>query len=238
EDPIEYVHPPRRSLVSQRQIGTDSESFESALVASLRQDPDVILVGEIREIQTIRTAITAAETGHLVFATVHAPDCVGVIERITSVFPAEEQAGVRRQLALVLKAVLAQHLMVADGSAVRSDEQAGTRRVPRRVLGSEIMRVNSAIGNMIASGKSAQILSAIEAGTAAGMRTLDQDLARLIHEGMISQRTAEAYAQNPTIVQDRLARMQRDGGAIRQSPQTTSRTATSRTAMGRLGVRR
>ena len=86
EDPIEYVHPPKKSLVNQRQIGIDSQSFNDALVASLRQDPDVILVGEIRELETIRTAITAAETGHLVFATVHAPDCIGVIERITSVF--------------------------------------------------------------------------------------------------------------------------------------------------------
>ncbi|MEL6897546.1 MAG: ATPase, T2SS/T4P/T4SS family, partial [Planctomycetota bacterium] len=115
EDPIEYLHPPRMSLVNQRQIGIDSDSFNDALVASLRQDPDVILVGEIREIETIRTAITAAETGHLVFATVHAPDCIGVIERITSVFPADEQSGVRRQLALVLRAVIAQHLMMADG---------------------------------------------------------------------------------------------------------------------------
>lgn len=211
EDPIEYVHPPKQSLVNQRQIGIDSDSFQDALVASLRQDPDVILVGEIRELNTIRTAITAAETGHLVFATVHAPDCVGVIERITSVFPSEEQSGVRRQLALVLKAVLAQHLMVADGTAVEADQKAGTRKIARRVLGSEIMRVNSAIGNLIASGKSAQILSSIESGSASGMRTLDQDLARLIHDGMISERTANAYAQNPSIVQDRLLRLRRAG---------------------------
>jgi len=211
EDPIEYVHPPKQSLVNQRQIGIDSDSFQDALVASLRQDPDVILVGEIRELNTIRTAITAAETGHLVFATVHAPDCVGVIERITSVFPSEEQSGVRRQLALVLKAVLAQHLMVADGTAVEADQKAGTRKIARRVLGSEIMRVNSAIGNLIASGKSAQILSSIESGSASGMRTLDQDLARLIHDGMISEQTANAYAQNPSIVQDRLLRLRRAG---------------------------
>jgi twitching motility protein PilT len=211
EDPIEYVHPPQRSLVNQRQIGIDSESFNDALVASLRQDPDVILVGEIRELETIRTAITAAETGHLVFATVHAPDCMGVIERITSVFPAEEQAGVRRQLALVLKAVIVQHLMVADGPAVVADEKAGSRKFARRVLASEIMRVNSAIANLVVTGKSAQILSSIESGSAAGMRTLDQNLAELMHRGLISGRTAEAYAQNPAIVQDRLARLKRGG---------------------------
>ena len=209
EDPIEYIHPPKNSLVNQRQIGVDSDSFNDALVASLRQDPDVILVGEIRELETIRTAITAAETGHLVLATVHAPDCMGVIERMVSVFPTAEQAGVRRQLALVLKSVVAQHLMVADGPSVVADESAGNRDVARRVLASEIMRVNSAIANLIASGKSAQILSLIESGTASGMRTLDQNLAELVHDGMISTRTAEAYAQNPGIVQDRLARLQR-----------------------------
>ena len=213
EDPIEYVHPPRKSLVNQRQVGVDSESFDASLVASLRQDPDVILVGEIRELSTIRTAITAAETGHLVFTTVHAGDCVGVIERITSVFPADEQPGVRRQLALVLKAVIAQQLLVADGSAVNADEKAGSRRVARRVLASEVMRVTSAVGNLIATGKSAQIMSSIESGAAQGMKTLDQDLARLIHKGMISERTAAAYAQNPTIVQDRLARLRRGGSS-------------------------
>ena len=211
EDPIEYIHPPQKSLVNQRQIGVDSDSFNDALVASLRQDPDVILVGEIRELETIRTAITAAETGHLVFATVHAPDCMGVMERIVSVFPSEEQAGVRRQLALVLKSVVAQHLMVADGPAVVADEKAGNRDVARRVLASEIMRVNSAIANLIATGKSAQILSLIESGAASGMRTLDQNLAELVHRGMITLRTADAYAQNPGIVQDRLTRLRRKG---------------------------
>jgi len=117
EDPIEYIHPPALSLVSQRQVGADASSFNDAVVASLRQDPDVILVGEIRDLGTIRTAITAAETGHLVFTTVHAGDCVGAIERLVSVFPADEQNGIRRQLALVLKAVIAQHLLIADGPA-------------------------------------------------------------------------------------------------------------------------
>ena len=117
EDPIEYLHAPLMSLVNQRQVGLDTESFNEALVASLRQDPDVILVGEIRDLATIRTAITAAETGHLVFTTVHAGDWVGTIERLVSVFPADEQSGMRRQIALVLKAIVAQHLIVADGSA-------------------------------------------------------------------------------------------------------------------------
>ncbi|MEM9643482.1 MAG: PilT/PilU family type 4a pilus ATPase [Planctomycetota bacterium] len=209
EDPIEYIHPSKESLVNQRQIGIDSDTFDDALVASLRQDPDVVLVGEIRELETIRTAITAAETGHLVFATVHAPDCMGVIERIVSVFPSTQQSGVRRQLALVLRAVVAQHLMVADGPAVVADEKEGSQRVARRVLASEVMHVNSAIANLIASGKSAQILSLIESGGSSGMQTLDQNLAELVHQRLISGRNAEAYAQNPNIVNDRLARLRR-----------------------------
>ncbi|MEM9588570.1 MAG: PilT/PilU family type 4a pilus ATPase, partial [Planctomycetota bacterium] len=184
EDPVEYLHPSQKSLVHQRQLGIDCPSFQDALVASLRQDPDVILVGEIRELETIRIAITAAETGHLVFTTVHAGDSVGVIERITSVFPAEEQSGVRRQLALVLRANISQKLLVADGSAVVADEKRGSSEVKRRVIASEIMHVNSAVANLIASGKSQQIYSVIESGSSAGMQTLDQDLARLMKEGL------------------------------------------------------
>ena len=131
EDPIEYLHTPLMSLVNQRQLGMDTESFNEALVASLRQDPDVILVGEIRDLATIRTAITAAETGHLVFTTVHAGDCVGTIERLVSVFPADEQSGVRRQIALVLKAIVAQHLIVADGPANRVSENSQAKTVRR-----------------------------------------------------------------------------------------------------------
>lgn len=213
EDPVEYLHPSQESLVHQRQLGIDCPSFQDALVASLRQDPDVILVGEIRELETIRTAITAAETGHLVFTTVHAGDSVGVIERITSVFPAEEQPGVRRQLALVLRANISQKLIVADGSAVLADERRGENEVKRRVVASEIMRVNSAVANLIASGRSNQIYSAIESGASLGMQTLDQDLARLMKEKLISERTAMAYANNPAIVADRFARMRQRRGS-------------------------
>ena len=126
EDPIEYIHQTRKALVNQRQVGTDVSSFYEALVASLRQDPDVILVGEIRDLNTIRTAIVAAETGHLVFTTVHAGDCVGAIERLVAVFSADEQDGIRRQLSMVLRAVIAQHLVIADGTA-HQPPQAGSR---------------------------------------------------------------------------------------------------------------
>src|SRR6185436_11775256 len=138
EDPVEYIHTPARSLVNQRQVGRDCSDFNEALVASLRQDPDVILVGEIREINTIRTAITASETGHLVFTTVHAGDRVGVIERLVSVFPAGEQDGVRKQLSLVLRAVIAQQLLLADGPAAGSGK-FGRRR---RVALSEVLMIN------------------------------------------------------------------------------------------------
>lgn len=221
EDPIEYQHTPDQSLVNQRQIGTDADSFNEALVASLRQDPDVILVGEIRDLATISTAITAAETGHLVFTTVHAGDCVGVIERLVSVFPAEQQVGIRRQLSLVLRAVVAQHLLVADGpagdasaDAVRAQpsDQAGpaasaaARR--QRVAISEVLMANPAIANLVAQGKSSQIYSAMETGGPDGMQTLEQDAARLMVTGRISETAAMAVARHPDTVRER-ARMLR-----------------------------
>ena len=227
EDPIEYLHDSRLSLVNQRQVGTDAASFDDALIASLRQDPDVILVGEIREIKTIRTAITAAETGHLVFTTVHAGDCVGVIERLVSVFPAEEQPGVRRQLSLVLQAVVVQHLLVADGSRQATggrqpaggnpDDPTGTPskrgadapRSPKRsrVIASEILRMTPAVANLISNGKGNQIYSSMESGSAGGMQTFEQDLARLWVGGWISEQTATAYARNVSVLQDRATRL-------------------------------
>lgn len=210
EDPVEYLHRSQRSLVQQRQLGLDCPSFYEALIASLRQDPDVILVGEIRDLNTIRTAITAAETGHLVFTTVHAGDSVGAMERITSVFPAEEQSGVRRQLAMVLRTVISQQLMVADGSAVAADIRKGENRVARRVMCSEIMHVNTAIANLISVGKTNQIYSTIETGGGTGMQTRDQDLARLLQAGLISARKAMNYAHHPAVVRERLRRL-RDG---------------------------
>jgi twitching motility protein PilT len=213
EDPIEYLHSTSKALVNQRQVGTDASGFYEALVASLREDPDVILVGEIRDLNTIRTAIVAAETGHLVFTTVHASDCVGTIERLVSVFPADEQDGIRRQLSLVLRAIIAQHLLVADGSgptvhtngARPPAEAAPPRRT--RVVASEILMANSAVANLIATARSNQIYSAMETGAAGGMQTLEQDLARLWVAGRISETTAMAMARNPNILRERAVRM-------------------------------
>jgi twitching motility protein PilT len=212
EDPIEYLHTTAKALVNQRQVGTDTAGFYEALVASLREDPDVILVGEIRDLNTIRTAIVAAETGHLVFTTVHAGDCVGAIERLVSVFPADEQDGIRRQLSLVLRAIVAQHLLVADGptpnghSGLRSADAVQRRS---RVVASEVLLVNPAVANLIATAKSNQIYSAMETGTGMGMQTLEQDLARLWVAGRISETTAVAMARNPNILRERAARMRR-----------------------------
>ncbi|HEX4132437.1 MAG TPA: ATPase, T2SS/T4P/T4SS family [Pirellulales bacterium] len=228
EDPIEYLHAPIQSLVNQRQVGADAESFNEALVASLRQDPDVILVGEIRDLATIRTAITAAETGHLVFTTVHAGDCVGTIERLVSVFPADEQAGIRRQLSMVLRAIIAQHLLICDGPLPRSDasrsdaqradrtgEPNGNGKLERRsrVVTSEVLISNPAVANLIATGKSSQIYSAMEAGGHLGMQTLEEDLARLWASNYISESTALAMARNPGVLRDRYQVLRQSGGA-------------------------
>jgi len=209
EDPVEYLHESQLSLVNQRQLGRDTPGFNEALVASLRQDPDVILVGEIRDLNTIRTAVTAAETGHLVFTTVHAGDCVGSLERVVSVFPADEQIGVRRQLSLVLRAVIAQHLLVADGPAAIRPSSPGQTVRRSRIVTSEVMTSTPAVANLIASAKTNQIYSAMETGTAQGMQTLEQDLARLVVIGMITEATATMMSRSPGVLKDRIAMLRK-----------------------------
>ena len=225
EDPVEYIHPSKRSLVQQRQIGTDASTFNDALVAAMRQDPDVILVGEIREIETIRTAITAAETGHLVFATVHAGDCVGSIDRLVSVFPVDEQSGIRRQLSMVLRSIIAQHLVVADGFKHKlqngfaksnghannkgfADTNGTAKEITKAklVLASEVLTINSAVSNLIVQGKDAQIYSMMETGSSDGMYTLEENLAGLFDVGEISERTARALCKNPNVLFNRIRR--------------------------------
>lgn len=207
EDPVEYLHQSNLALVNQRQLGIDTPSFNDALVAAMRQDPDVILVGEIRDLTTIRTAITAAETGHLVFTTVHAGDCVGAIERMVSVFPAGEQDGIRRQLALVLRAVVAQHLVVADGSGRKTRSKDEEEPKGRRVLAAEILMANQAVANLIATSKSNLIYSAMESGTQQGMQTMEHSLATLYLRGDISEQTVNALARKPAQVFERASRM-------------------------------
>ena len=191
EDPIEYVHSSDCCIVNQRQVGRDTTSFYAALVEAMRQDPDVILVGEMRELETVRTALRAAETGHLVFSTLHAGDCAGAIERLISIFPAEEQDSARHQLALVLRGVFAQHLLSTPGAS--------------RALAGELLVNTPAVANLIATGRSAQIYSAIETGGQSGMRTLDQSLAELIRAGKIDERKALALSKHPEILKGRMA---------------------------------
>ena len=182
EDPVEYLHASQRCLVQQRQIGRDARDFNTALVEALRQDPDVILVGEVRELATIRTAITAAETGHLVFTTLHAGDCVGAVERLVAVFPSTEQESIRRQLSLVLRGIFAQHLLPPACPGAR------------RVACGELMFSTPAIANLIATGRSQQLYSAIELGSGSGMQTLAQSLSDLLRRGLIDERAAALAA--------------------------------------------
>jgi len=177
EDPIEFLHRHKKAMVNQRQVGSDTHSFARALKHVLRQDPDIILIGEMRDLETISVALTAAETGHLVFATLHTQDAAQSIDRIIDVFPAEQQDQVRTQLAGTLQAIVSQTL------CRRSDG-------PGRALAAEVLIATPAIRNLIREGKTHQIYSALQAGAKLGMTTMDQHLAELVRMGRISYETA------------------------------------------------
>lgn len=173
EDPIEFLHRHRRSIVNQREVGTDTHSFANALKHVLRQDPDIILIGELRDLETIQIALTAAETGHLVFATLHTQDAGQTIDRMIDVFPAGQQAQIRTQLAAALQGVVAQTLLKrADGKG--------------RVVAAEVLIATPAIRNLIREGKTYQVYSALQAGLSQGMQTMDQHLAELVKSGYIT----------------------------------------------------
>ncbi len=183
EDPIEFLHDHKRSIVTQREIGEDTRSFGEALRRVLRQDPDVILVGELRDLETISTALTAAETGHLVFATLHTQDAPQTIDRIIDVFPTNQQEQIRVMLAATLEGVVTQQLIVnADG----------TGRVPC----SEVLMCTSAIRNLIRQSKTHQIYSLMQVGGSFGMQTMDQGLAKLVKDGLISESIAYDRSSN------------------------------------------
>lgn len=182
EDPIEYIHPHQKSLVSQREISHDTESYATALRAALRQTPTVILLGEMRDFETIQTALTASETGQLLLSTLHTIGAAKTIDRIVDVFPANQQSQVRVQLSMVLRAVVSQQLLPVIGGGLEP------------VF--EIMVVNPAIQNMIREGKIHQMDNVIFSGAAAGMRTMDSDILRLYQEGKITKETALTYAVN------------------------------------------
>ncbi|MBI4754184.1 MAG: type IV pilus twitching motility protein PilT [Betaproteobacteria bacterium] len=183
EDPIEFVHVSKRSLINQREVGRDTRSFNNALRSALREDPDVILVGELRDLETIRLALTAAETGHLVFGTLHTSSAAKTIDRIVDVFPAAEKEMVRTMLSESLRAVISQTLLK------RKDGQG-------RAAAHEIMVGTPAIRNLIRENKIAQMYSAIQTGQNVGMQTLDQCLADLVRRNLVTSAEARVKAQN------------------------------------------
>lgn len=185
EDPIEYVHQHKHSIVDQREVGGDTHSFIDALKYVLRQDPDVIQIGEMRDLETIQAALRAAETGHLVFATLHTNDAIQTVDRIIDVFPPDQQQQVRFQLSMVLLAVVSQRLLPRDDG-------------DGRVLAVELMKVNTAISNLIREGKIHQVQSALETGSREGMTTLDRSIQKLYDEGYISYEEAKASMRNPS----------------------------------------
>ena len=173
EDPIEYLHTNQLSLVRQRELHNDVDTFANAVRSALREDPDVVLVGEMRDIETMRTAITLAETGHLVFSTLHTGSAVGALDRLVGAFPANERDGLCQQLSMTLRAVVAQRLLPRQDT-------------PGRVPAAEILMVTSAVANLIRNYKPQQIYSAMESGTAHGMQTMEHCLANMYLERKIS----------------------------------------------------
>jgi twitching motility protein PilT len=184
EDPIEFLHRHKRCVVNQRELGSDATTFADALKAALRQDPDVILVGEMRDMETISTAITAAETGHLVFATLHTQDAPQTIDRIIDVFPGFQQGQIRTQLAIGLQGVVTQQLLpTQDGAG--------------RCVAAEVLVPTPAVRNLIREGKTHQIYSTMQTGGAQGMQTMDAALAGLVRNGRITRQLAEARSSTP-----------------------------------------
>jgi twitching motility protein PilT len=184
EDPIEFVHDSKKCLINQREVGPHTHSFENALRSALREDPDVVLVGELRDLETIRLALSAAETGHLVFGTLHTSSAAKTIDRIIDVFPGDEKEMVRAMLSESLQAVISQPLLkTKDGSG--------------RVAAHEIMLGTPAIRNLIREAKIAQMYSAIQTGANVGMQTLDSNLTELVKRNIISNAAARAAAKTP-----------------------------------------
>src|SRR5438270_1611666 len=183
EDPIEFLHQHKKCIVNQRELGSDATSFSDALKAALRQDPDVILVGEMRDLETIGTAITAAETGHLRFATLHTQDTPQTIDRIIDVFPASQQGQIRAQLSVALQGIMTQTLLpTADGAA--------------RCVAAEVLVPTPAVRNLIREAKSHQIYSVLQTGGQFGMQTMDASLATLARMGKITRQVAESRAHS------------------------------------------
>jgi twitching motility protein PilT len=185
EDPIEFTHRSKKCLVNQRELGSHTYSFANALRAVLREDPDIILVGEMRDLETIQLAITAAETGHLVFGTLHSPSAPGTVDRVIDVFPAEQQEQIRAQFADSIEAVVTQTLCKKKGGG--------------RVAALEILVATTAVRNLIREGKNHQIPSAMQVGQKDGMQTMDMSLVDLVNRGLITREEAQAKSMTPNL---------------------------------------
>lgn len=192
EDPIEFLHRHKKSIISQRELGSDTKSFSNALRGALREDPDIILVGEMRDLETIGLALTAAETGHLVFATLHTSSAAQTIDRIIDVFPDAQQQQIRVQLSNSLVAVLSQTLMSRVAAKVGANSQ-----MRGRIVACEVMVNNPAIANLIREAKTPQVYSAIQMGATLGMQTLESALAALTKAGLVSYQDALMKTSRP-----------------------------------------
>ena len=207
EDPIEFMHSNKMSVVNQREVGHDTHSFNNALKHVLRQDPDVILIGELRDLETISVALTAAETGHLVFATLHTQDAAQTVDRVIDVFPPHQQGQVRAQLAATLQGVVCQTLVKKVGGGGRA-------------VATEVLVSTPAISNLIREGKTYQIHSVMQAGRELGMHTMDQHLADLVNAGQISHQSAYDKAHDVEDLKSLIQRLGTTGGSIDGSKKT------------------
>lgn len=211
EDPIEFVHSDQKCYVSQREVGSDSESFSTALRAALREDPDIILVGEMRDLETIGLAITAAETGHLVFGTLHTTSAPQTIDRVVDVFPHQQQSQVRTQMAAALQGVISQTLLPSTAGG--------------RICAQEIMIGTDAVRNCVREGKTHQLRNMLQTGAQYGMQTLETHLAGLVQQRLVTAENAIARANDPSSLQSMLEMESVDAGPPRVAEPVSEATA-------------
>ncbi len=216
EDPIEFVHPDKRCYVNQREIGADTKTFSTALRAALREDPDYILVGEMRDQETISLAITAAETGHMVFGTLHTTSAIQTVDRMIDVFPHESQAQIRTQLSITLQGVISQNLLPKVGGG--------------RACAQEVMIGTDAVRSCIRDGKTPQLINQLQTGQNVGMQTLEMHLAKLVRQGLVTLDDALAKANYPNLLRQRL---EADGGAPAPAANGARATRGTRTESSR-----
>ncbi|MFK8025161.1 MAG: type IV pilus twitching motility protein PilT [Ilumatobacter sp.] len=214
EDPVEYLHNHKMAMVNQREVGTDVRTFADGLRSALREDPDVVLLGEIRDLESMEIALSLAETGHLVFATLHTNDASQALDRIIDVFPAERRDQIQVMLAGALQGVVSQRLLRAEGGG--------------RVAGYEVMVANEAIRNLVREGKSRQMRNIIATGAGEGMQTFEQDLARLVATGKITMETAMAITAHPKDLQSQIAAARGRYAVAQPAPDSKGRMSDAR----------